>query len=563
MKKILGFFVAVFLSTAAPLCAQISGGSSGSSVSVSTGNFVVRTGDTMTGSLLISSPTIIDGGVSLGGYTTTIASQSIFTNSLVTSGASANFNKFRLALAKTKDGLSDTKVLFIGDSTTRGIGSTLSGTFPSYGSYLQRVSLGGDVQTSQGLGVLSLNVGNNPDNRFTRLTGWGIGSNFGFSDSCASASSVGSTTTFSFTPGASQGTFDKFDVYYLQFAGGGLLSVWATGGSTTTVDTNGAAGVLKVTVTAATASVNNVVYAGDNTGQVYVCGFEPYLSTVSKVRLGNAGVGGSYAAGIWDQEASNFGSLPSIRSYAPDLCVISLGINDATNNTTATAFQASMQTIIGACQQSGDVLLMTMPPSTGAPYTTLEPQYVSAYYNLASTNNIPLLDIFKRFGSAYNSAYMFDPYHPTQYGYWDWGADLSQFLQQNIGISGISDVTKVLKTGDTMTGNLFATSGFFVSGSSATFSSTTPVTISSAVFVGLSLSTQASAGAGAATTATCPAGKFAVSCQCDCSGGVALTGDTERFNCVTAGCVPTACVCQQPGGTGGSCAAYVNCSRLQ
>lgn len=96
-----------------------------------------------------------------------------------------------------------------------------------------------------------------------------------------------------------------------------------------------------------------------------------------------------------------------------------------------------------------------------------------------------------------------------------------------------------------------------------TFGADAPVTISSAAFVGVYVSTQAAGAAGASVTATCPAATFAIGGGCECSGGVGITGDTNRPNCVTQGCIATGWTCQEPGGTGAACSAYAVCSRLQ
>lgn len=98
----------------------------------------------------------------------------------------------------------------------------------------------------------------------------------------------------------------------------------------------------------------------------------------------------------------------------------------------------------------------------------------------------------------------------------------------------------------------------------ANFGVNAPVTISSAAFVGVEVSTETAGGAGAAVTALCRTpGTFAIGGGCNCTGAVAPTGETSEPNCVTAGCIPTGWTCQEPGGTGGACAARVICSRLQ
>lgn len=111
-----------------------------------------------------------------------------------------------------------------------------------------------------------------------------------------------------------------------------------------------------------------------------------------------------------------------------------------------------------------------------------------------------------------------------------------------------------------------AQGGFYVASSSAVFDGN--VTISSAVYIGMSVSSQAVGAAGAAVTALClqsgATGKtYASGGGCDCSGAVAITAEISRPNCITAGCVPTGWTCQESGGTGGACIAYAMCSRAQ
>lgn len=89
------------------------------------------------------------------------------------------------------------------------------------------------------------------------------------------------------------------------------------------------------------------------------------------------------------------------------------------------------------------------------------------------------------------------------------------------------------------------------------------IDVSSASYFGVQYSTQAAGGAGAAVTALCNSGRFVMSGGCECSGGVAVTGFVARPSGVIAGGMPTGWTCQQPGGTGGACAAFAICSTIQ
>ena len=109
-----------------------------------------------------------------------------------------------------------------------------------------------------------------------------------------------------------------------------------------------------------------------------------------------------------------------------------------------------------------------------------------------------------------------------------------------------------------------ATKSTFTATGALTLAAAAPLTVSSATFIGVSVSTETAGAAGVAVTALCKVpGTFAMGGGCECSGGVALTGEVNRPNCVTAGCVANGWTCQEPGGTGAACAAFVICSRAQ
>ena len=104
----------------------------------------------------------------------------------------SNFTKFRLAIAKTRDGVADTKILFVGDSITEGNGSTLFATFPTYGAFPSRVTIGSSlIQAKPNLGL----YGGGADNRFTLAAGWaGYSGGYGFGTASAFFGTVDSDT---------------------------------------------------------------------------------------------------------------------------------------------------------------------------------------------------------------------------------------------------------------------------------------------------------------------------------------------------------------------------------
>jgi len=154
-----------------------------------------------------------------------------------------------------------------------------------------------------------------------------------------------------------------------------------------------------------------------------VVGAEPLLSTKAQILVGNAGVC-RRKDGRLGLNSASFGGVPLIKAVAPDLCDISLYINDAGASTASSTVQTNLQTLITACKLSGDVILETVPPSPTPPYTTLEALYYPVIAALAASDNIPEMDIYARFGSAWNSTFMngSTTLHPNDQGYWVLGA---------------------------------------------------------------------------------------------------------------------------------------------
>lgn len=345
----------------------------------------------------------------------------------------ASFPKLRAAMARVRAGTGDAKILSVGDSTTSGIGSdgTAGGGSNSY-PYRIAAQLNSYIPTAKGLGIPPSILAGNPDTRWTAGSGWSLltlGWGEG-SDYQGAANAAGSLVYAD--PGV---TADRFDVYYATNSGLGTITAVATGGSTVTQSTSAAGGVGKVTLSAATAATTNTVTLTNVSGAaVHILGVEPWHSTIKRVRVGNAGVGSSTTA-KWVQSEATFGGPGAIRAYAPDLTILSLGINDATNAVAVATFMANMQLLINAAKISGDILIMSPFPSASgalANQITWEPQYGAAL----KAGTEPYLDLFQRFGvpgsnTTFNLNMMNDQVHPNAMGY----ADLAQLL--TVGIAQV------------------------------------------------------------------------------------------------------------------------------
>lgn len=363
----------------------------------------------------------------------------IDTTSSIASGANRfALPNWRLALGKIQAGTAtaDAKLLLVGDSTTRGNGCAASGAvIPcSYPFVLDTLMKARSLIAAHGLETCQPS-----DARwvFAGGGGWVQTAQYAFGGSsingagatCGTGTGAGGTFTYTPTTGD---TYDSFDVYFMRGNSGGVnfsggtCTITATGGSPTAQSTTGTAGIGKVTVTAASAATTNAVTVVDTTAGCYIAAIEPFLSTTHKIRVGNAGVGQSHSVG-WSN-AATFYSIQAIELYAPTLTVVSLGINDATISTSASSFTANIQAIITAAKVSGDVILMSFPPSQNTPQTTYEPQYNTALRSLAAANNIPFIDTYSAWGQSYWTAQMFDAFHPQAGGYWDIASSIDAFL---------------------------------------------------------------------------------------------------------------------------------------
>ncbi len=327
-------------------------------------------------------------------------------------GSAQSLPHWSAALSAARLGTANARILCIGDSTTWGylIGGPVPNSYPA--------QLATMAASTGNPSVSGLSVPDGSDSRWVIGAGW-------------SSASEGAANTKSFynTGGGGALTFtttvlsDSFYVYYLGGAGvgynpSGSFTAQATGGSQVSVPYNASlsGGIYRALVTAASASATNsvsITVAAGNTA--IIVGVEPFLSTKNQILVGNAGAVGTTTQN-WDSTQPG-GSFSFISGTTPDLIIISLGINDAGSSVSVATYTANMQAIVTAAQATGaDVILSTMPPSQGTPYTTYEPGYVTAIKSLATSNGLQVIDFYDILGGSYNAPYMSDALHPNVAG---------------------------------------------------------------------------------------------------------------------------------------------------
>jgi hypothetical protein len=343
-------------------------------------------------------------------------------------------SKWRKALTNQQLGVSNAKILFLGDSTE--MGSLATG-----GATLNRpLTISDAVARSFVRDGISANVASTIgtssytaiadmlayDARWTAGAGWtiyvpsstyGIGNRF---------SNTTTDSALNFTPLDANGVamqFDKIDVLYEAHSSYANFTIGVDGGAAAFTSTQAGAGAtLRATATVALAAhtVNIAKVLADAAKTLNIYGILCYNSAIKEVvcycggRSGGAIHQLSNKGGIADWMSS----ITEITLLAPDLSIINCTINDAALSTNIETYKTKLQALITHCLQYGSVILRPGNPISGYNITP----YVQANYELAVTNNLPIIDIHERFvdyTTANALGYMADTLHPIKYGYQD------------------------------------------------------------------------------------------------------------------------------------------------
>ena len=164
-----------------------------------------------------------------------------------------------------------------------------------------------------------------------------------------------------------------------------------------------------------------------------------YDNTTGHVAIWNIGHSGSKATD-WASSAASaiYGKFPLLALLTAHLSVIQLGLNDYDNAVSIASYIAAMQTVITQQLTTGDVVLV-VPAPPGAATVGGGPawsEFVAAIYALAVTNNLPVIDLTRRFVdySTMNALGLrTDVLHPNKLGYGDSGLALYGFFMRAVG----------------------------------------------------------------------------------------------------------------------------------
>jgi lysophospholipase L1-like esterase len=352
----------------------------------------------------------------------------------------SNYVTLANAIRATLRGASNTRIPFIGDSTTAGVCETgkvaqvLTAWPAQVAAALTAQVVHAGHQSHYGV---QADVYNTPytamnavDPRTTDLPaawtrfappgtfGWGALSN--------------NTTVdpITYTPNVPT---DTFDVYYIDLAAGNtnLFTIKAGATVVATAPASGNTGLIrKLTATATLGSnVWSIVNAATMGNGTYIVGWEAYNSAVKEVICSNVAFNGGFIDDwLSIGNTSSWGALNVLTSGVTkfDAVVLDFGINHWVNRPTLSAtFQASLDsTVATLLAASVPVIFVTPNPSPVASATkAVQDLHVAAIYTVAIKYGIAVIDVYNKWGGTTalglaNSWHVnASDLHPTKAGY--------------------------------------------------------------------------------------------------------------------------------------------------
>lgn len=333
--------------------------------------------------------------------------------------APANLSKWRAARAAALNGGTPAKLLIVGDSTSQG-SETVEKSWPT--ALTAAFNRRGMV-ARPGIITPATNI---PDERWAPTGSWVKSGTTGPGGTGVWFSPVSSGSLY-FAPKIA-GT--ELIFHFIRKSGGGSCAVDRGGSNvvnvvtgTGTADTYGS-----VSTALAIAAADAFGIAGPTVGPVLLLGAETKDSAKPHViSVNNWAQSGTTT----DQWVNGTLSQAAISYLAPDLTIISLGINDSIAGVTQAAYQARMETLVTLARATGDVVVLTNPrtdPAYAAGIDALQASYEAGVLAYCHTNGIPVVDWYERIGPYAAGVWRRDQVHQSDAANQDIALVLAELL---------------------------------------------------------------------------------------------------------------------------------------
>lgn len=374
--------------------------------------------------------------------------------------------KAKAAISKTKSNLDDATILFIGDSTTYG-GGAGNDTNPIVGSYNHSYPVkAANRITGVPVSIDSRAGDGNSGAGYATDIGWFMPI-AAYDSGIISESRTIVPSTFNTVGGYSfQGvaggeepsivlfprkTWDIVDFMYVQSntMNLGIGNVHSNldqsiDCNANTTPVSAISRTIAIPQSGPVAVIRNIL-TGNQT--FHTLGWRFRSSTQKRLFFVNAGArawNSTNSASIgWTNESNPWSPLNAMNTlWKPDLTIINLGINDyrsGGSGITVAQYKTNIQKIINKAKLSGDVILCVpnnINPNNNGPIP--DTQFHQALYELATTNDIPLINFAAVLGSYEESVAngtQRDDLHPNQAGYDGMGEIVATLLEDLISNS--------------------------------------------------------------------------------------------------------------------------------
>ncbi|NVP55957.1 SGNH/GDSL hydrolase family protein [Mycoplana rhizolycopersici] len=249
------------------------------------------------------------------------------------------------------------------------------------------------------------------DPRISVGAGWGATSS---SNSLGGEMWVNSTTTnvLGYTPTVPCDTIDV----WVAIDAAASLEVGVAGSLTPYTPATGS--IVKLTYTAPAVAIQQFQIKRIS-GGVRLIGWDCYDSTKKGVSVLGGGKSG-WRSDDYAHAAGWFSPRSALLSTGASVFVLSLGLNDWSEERAPELFEASMREIIETIRGGGKDVIMVIPMTPNGSRTWAWSEYRAIMYDLAAEYDLPLADIGEvlgTWGAANTAGLVTDNLHPNLYGY--------------------------------------------------------------------------------------------------------------------------------------------------
>ena len=316
-------------------------------------------------------------------------------------------SKFRAALAATRAGKTDTRILYEGDSTTRGIGTVQKWGGEAYLKAVpQRVA---DLMDAPGL-------------RWSRETMMALGGLAGGDERLSTTGATVAANAIRLEPGtmATHTTTAPcigFEALYYASAGASF-SYAIDGGPEKTVPAS-TTGFHRLALSDLAPAIHAFRFTGI-AGTIRLLAQQGRSGEARQVCVFNHGISGATVAMAADTR-SPYSVANTIPHLNPHLVVINFGLNDWQQNVEPDRFKAQLRALIDRCGPATDIILESCNPAgPRGPYAYPLDAYWRAMRELSDEIACPLIDtaaVWGDYETALARHWMSDTLHPNAAGY--------------------------------------------------------------------------------------------------------------------------------------------------